>query len=87
MGLINIFLIKGHFSEVYKVEYKGKVLAMKKYKDVSKSENKRRFFQEACILGQIEHSNIIEFKGVVSDNKIDKFVTEYVEGKIFSLEC
>lgn len=71
---------EGHFSKVNKVEYKGKVLARKKYKDVSKSENKRRFFQEACILGQIKHPNIIEFIGVVSDNKLDKFVTEYAEG-------
>lgn len=70
----------GHFSNVYKAEYKGKVVAMKEYQQIRESENGKRFRLEAFILGQINHRNIIKFIGIVADQELNKIVTEYVGG-------
>lgn len=72
---------------MYKAEYKGKLVAMKEYQNIRKTKNKKRFRLETFILGQINHRNIIRFIGIVTDEYVNKIVTEYVEGKRFILVC
>lgn len=72
---------KGHSSKVYKAMYNGKEVAVKKYKEKKKSQQKERFLIEGFIPGNISHPNIIEFIGIVMNKKYNMIVTEFVEGK------
>ena len=68
------FRIKGHlgsgqFGNVEKGTWQSKEVALKTLKTDSTDENKVKFLQEAAIMAQFKHPNIVTLHGVVSDKE------------------
>jgi serine/threonine protein kinase len=79
---------KGGMGEVYQVRHRTldtllalKVLPAELAKD---ADRVRRFHQEARVMAQLRHPNIVHVKDVDRDGDIHYFVMEYVEGTSLS---
>ena len=62
----------GQFGNVERGTWQNKVeleVALKTLKEGSSDENKVKFLQEAAIMAQFKHPNIVTLHGVVSDKK------------------
>ena len=69
-----VFRIMGHlgsgqFGNVEKGMWQSKEVALKTLKTGSLEEDKVKFLQEAAIMAQFKHPNIITLHGVVSDKQ------------------
>ena len=56
----------GQFGTVAKGKWQSKNVAIKTLKDDASEEEKVKFLQEAAIMGQFHHPNIIKLYGVVT---------------------
>lgn len=56
---------------------KNKFVAVKKLKNGFNNRDRDSFLEEASILGQFSHNNIIRLEGVVSKSKPNMIVIEY----------
>lgn len=79
----------GSFGKVYKGTYRGKIVAIKRYRAVafgSKSEVDM-FCREVSILSKLQHPNVINFVGACLDDPSQfAIITEFlVNGSLFSL--
>ncbi|VDK70940.1 unnamed protein product [Onchocerca ochengi] len=79
----------GSFGKVYKGTYRGKTVAIKRYRAVafgSKSEV-NMFCREVSILSKLQHPNVINFVGAcLEDPSQFAIITEFlVNGSLFSL--
>ena len=59
----------GQFGIVEKGTWQGKEVALKSLKEGSDEEDKVKFLQEAAIMAQFRHPNIVTLHGVVSDRE------------------
>ena len=56
----------GQFGTVAKGKWQSKDVAIKTLKDDASEEDKVKFLQEAAIMGQFHHPNIVHLYGVVT---------------------
>ena len=56
----------GQFGTVAKGKWQSKDVAIKSLKDDALEEDKVKFLQEAAIMGQFYHPNIVKLHGVVT---------------------
>ena len=59
----------GQFGNVEKGMWQSKEVALKTLKTDSLEEDKVKFLQEAAIMAQFKHPNIVTLHGVVSDKE------------------
>ena len=59
----------GQFGNVEKGMWQSEEVALKTLKTGSTEDDKVKFLQEAAIMAQFRHPNIITFHGVVSDKE------------------
>ena len=59
----------GQFGNVEKGMWQSKELALKTLKTGSTDDDKVKFLQEAAIMAQFRHPNIVTLHGVVSDKE------------------
>ena len=59
----------GQFGNVEKGMWKSKEVALKTLKMSSTEDDKVKFLQEAAIMAQFRHPNIVTLHGVVSDKE------------------
>jgi GAF domain-containing protein len=68
----------GSYGEVYKANVRGRVVAVKKLHVKSiKAEQVEAFCQEASLMCQLQHPNIVGFVGAVTDPASLCIITEY----------
>src|SRR5579883_1219689 len=71
----------GSFGEVFKGEWKGKEIAMKKLLKESETTISSQFMKEAQILYSINHPNVIRFYGLYYETNGECYLcTEFVDG-------
>jgi len=76
------FYFQGQFGEVFRGLFKPSVLtvAVKTCRSTMDDEIKKKFLQEARILKQYNHPNIVKFIGIASQREPVMIVMEYVPG-------
>lgn len=65
----------GEFAEVFKGDYSGHSIAIKKLKD--DSDAAQAFLSEASVMTTLRHKNLVEFKGICFHKKDLYILTEY----------
>ncbi|XP_013407368.1 tyrosine-protein kinase Fer [Lingula anatina] len=70
----------GNFGDVCKGVYNGKEVAIKTCKETLNEDQRKKFIQEARILRQYSHKNIVQFVGIAAQKQPVLIVMEYVEG-------
>ena len=84
---------KGHFGVVYQGEWTkpgergGVPVAVKTLKEGAKEEDKVRFLQEAAIIGQFSHPNVVKLHGIVTGEEVMGVKTLSVSVCGFCLHC
>jgi predicted Ser/Thr protein kinase len=71
---------KGQFAVVHKGKVDEELVAVKILKDEATEEDKIKFLQEAAVIGQFSHVNVIKLHGVVTDAFKLMIVMEYMPG-------
>ena len=61
------YLGSGQFGLVHKGIWKGSLVAVKSLRNETTDTNRLKFLQEAAIMGQFSHSNIIKLYGLVNE--------------------
>ena len=76
-------LPQGHFGDVFRGKLKkdGTPVAVKTCKETVDAATRRKFLQEANILKQYNHSNIVKLIGVCTDKHPIYIVMELVPGE------
>ena len=73
---------QGHFGEVRRAEYRGQPVAVKVLLPSSvdrSARNRQNFINEALLLQQYKHKNIVEFLGIAATRDPLMIVMELVE--------
>ena len=61
------YLGSGQFGFVHKGIWKGSLVAVKSLRNETTDINRVKFLQEAAIMGQFSHSNIVKLYGLVNE--------------------
>ena len=67
---------QGQFGSVHKAVWKGATVAVKLLIEEATDISRIKFLQEAAIMGQFSHPNVIKLYGVVTDG--DNIVSDHV---------
>ena len=84
---------KGHFGVVYRGEWikpgeeKSVPVAVKTLKEGAKEEDKVKFLQEAAIIGQFSHPNVVKLHGIVTEEEVMDMDALSVSSCGFCLHC
>ena len=81
--------VQGHFGDVHRGRLKKSqmAVAVKTCKETVDAATRRKFLQEANILKQYDHVNIVKLIGVCTDKHPIYIVMELVPGKTIVLHC
>jgi serine/threonine protein kinase len=77
----------GHFGSVHKASWNGIPVAVKMLLDNQSAIDKIKFLQEAAVMGQFNHTNVIKLHGVVNDSKCTMLVVELMKGDLHHYLC
>lgn len=79
----------GQFGTVHKGEWvapglrEKREVAVKTLKEEAGDEDKVKFLQEAAIMGQFSHPNVVQLYGVVTDKQVSLFFNNTLSTSLF----
>ena len=79
----------GQFGTVHKAEWvapglrEKREVAVKTLKEEAGDEDKVKFLQEAAIMGQFSHPNVVQLYGVVTDKQVSLFFNDTLSTSLF----